>query len=179
MRGIRRIPSFAAFLLAASSLSCNADHKAAEPDPEWAYAFVDTCLATNLLDTSAWKQVDAHKISFRIPSNYVSTNRQSIDVDSGEFAAVGRNIGYCARCSPYTYGNQSYFRCREIIDGRKTFIVSGRLDDGRYFTGATWQNPGGGFFVMGGYSPDSEGHKEALAIIRSVRFKEAFYEHDE
>lgn len=176
MAGGRILETWAVVLLcvAASAPSCGDGSRetgTAGAPPEWTHAFLDTCPVPEI-DTSTWTLIEGGSISFRIPPNYAQ-NPAGIDVEAVNFANEQRTIGYCVPCAPWI-GDETCTRCRETIDGREGFIIAGRGPDGRYFTGATWRNRRGGHLTMGGFSPDAEGQREALAVIRSVRFKPAF-----
>jgi hypothetical protein len=141
--------------------------------PDWAYAFVDTCLAIDI-DTSTWTLIDGPSISFRIPPGYASPEKIQIISDTAEFKRGDGRIACCWNGYPYAaLSGGSFFRCREIIRGRETFIIRGPVG-GQFLTAAAWINPHGQYIQLIVNSPDAEGQREALGVVRSATIKREF-----
>jgi hypothetical protein len=156
---------------AVTVLSCH--HSRSEyPKPDWAYAFVDTCLDADI-DTSKWQLIETENLTFRIPPGYVRNTTDwfppKLEFDRGEGL-----IGCCVNCEPYAaIRGGGYVRCLETVHGRETFIIRG-LAGNQYLTAATWINSHKQYLELVVKSPDADGQKEALAVVRSASIKRQF-----
>lgn len=123
-----------------------------------------------------WPRHDLRLFSLQAPPEFRYEKHQGIDSFVGRFHAPGRVIGFdYGKFSGALVGwhTAAEFRaCSMFIDGHVAKIVTARYPDGRYFAGAAWREltPDGQIHLtIDGASESPAGHREMLAIFRSVR----------
>ena len=125
-----------------------------------------------------WPRNDHRFFSFQLPPEYSQSQTRGIDSYVRSFEAPGRsfslNFGqHSASLSRSETSGREYRACRATVDGRMVRLMTARATDGAYFAGAAWRDLEPGLhlsvFVR---SETAAGQEEALAIFRSIDFRE-------
>jgi hypothetical protein len=130
-----------------------------------------------------WTSADAGPFSLRLPPGYSKAEVQGIDSFVGEYRAPGRTLhfdygAYSSTLQEWRSAGAGFRSCRMEIDGRLAKIVTAQSEKDGYLAGVTWRelengDEGGALHLtMIATSADVAGQREALAVFRSVRFKQ-------
>lgn len=132
------------------------------------------------LAVSSWEQVVRDDFSFRLPPGFAKTDAVPIDSDAASYVRGddGLSYDYGAYSGPFRpTPNEPIADVTEahvLLGGRPAQLASYRLD-GRYVVRAWWGRVGRSSLgdldlVVRGESDTTEGRREILAVIHSVRF---------